>query len=88
MKEEELIINTNAYKLIGDKCHLSERTVRTAFSKKPITWQTAMALCRALRFDTTNCFVIKEDNRGRGKKKAAKEPPKKQKKITHLKAKQ
>ena len=30
---------TNVYKLIGDKCNLSEKTVRTAFSKKPVTWQ-------------------------------------------------
>lgn len=68
MKNEEIIIQTNAYKLIGDKCRLSERTVRTAFSKKPITWQTAQTLCRVLGFDTANCFVIKTDNRGRNKK--------------------
>lgn len=68
MKKEPLIIDTNAYKLIGDKCHLSEKTVRNAFSKKPITFQTAMMLCRVLEFDTSNCFVIKTDNRGRSKK--------------------
>lgn len=70
--KEEIIINTNAYKLIGDRCHLSERTVRAAFSKKPITWQTAMALCHALDFDTSNCFVIKSDKRGRKKRKSGK----------------
>ena len=62
-------ISTNAYKLIGDKCRLSERTVRTAFSKKPITYQTARLLARTLDFDTTNCFTIKTDNRGKKKKK-------------------
>ena len=72
MKQQDLIIDTNAYKLIGDKCHLSERTVRNAFSKKPVTYQTALALCRALDFDTTNCFVIKSDQRGRNKKKGGK----------------
>ena len=70
----EEIINTNAYKLIGDKCRLSEKTVRAAFSKKPITWQTARMLARALDFDTTNCFTIKADHRGRNKKKAASLP--------------
>lgn len=61
-------ISTNAYKLIGDKCRLSEKTVRTAFAKKPITYQTALLLCRALDLDTVNCFRIKTDNRGRNKK--------------------
>lgn len=62
-------ITTNAYKLIGDKCRLSERTVRNAFSRKPITYQTALLLARVLEFDTINCFVIKTDLRGRNKKR-------------------
>ena len=70
--QKEIIISTNAYKLIGDRCRLSERTVRTAFSRKPITFQTALALARVLDFDTVNCFVIKTDNRGRNKKAAPK----------------
>lgn len=58
---------TNAYKLIGDRCRLSERTVRDAFSKKPVTMQTALRLCRLLEFDTVNCFTIKPDQRGKNK---------------------
>ena len=64
-------IDTNVYKLIGDKCRLSERTIRTAFSKKPITYQTALQIAKALDLATTDCFVIKTDKRGRNKKKKA-----------------
>lgn len=75
MNEE---ININAYKLIGDKCRLSEKTVRTAFARRPITYQTACKLVRALDLATIDCFRIKTDNRGRnrGRKKAASLPPK------------
>lgn len=65
MVEEEA---TNAFKLIGDKCRLSEKTVRSAFSKKPVTWQTACKICNAIDLPTTACFRIKSDNRGRNKK--------------------
>lgn len=64
-------LRVNVYKLIGDKCRLSEKTVRTAFSRKPVTWQTARLLARALDIDTVDCFVIKTDHRGRRKKKSA-----------------
>lgn len=62
---------TNAFRLIGDKCNLSEKTVRSAFSRKPITWQTACRLRNALSLPTTDCFRIKDDNRGRNKKAAS-----------------
>lgn len=59
----------NAYKLIGDKCRLSEKTVRNAFAKKPVTLHTASLLSHALGFDTVMCFTIKQDNRGKKKSK-------------------
>lgn len=64
-------IRVNVYKLIGDKCRLSEKTVRTAFSRKAVTYQTARLLANALDIDTVDCFVIKTDHRGRNKKKPA-----------------
>ena len=57
----------NAYLGIADRCRLSERTVRNAFARKPITWQTAAIIAKALKIDLTH-FRIKEDNRGRNKK--------------------
>lgn len=68
----EEVISTNAYKLIGDQCRLSERTVRDAFARKPVTYPTALRLSRCLGFDTTNCFIIKKDNRGLNKSKRRK----------------
>lgn len=64
MESDEQI---NAYKLIGDKCNLSEKTVRTAFARKPVTWQTACKLRKALNLATAACFKIKSDNRGKKK---------------------
>lgn len=60
----------NAYKLIGDKCRLSERTVRNAFSGIPVTWQTAQTLAHAAGIPVCG-FRIKDDMRGRNKKNAA-----------------
>lgn len=57
----------NPYMAIGDKCHLSERTVRTAFARKPVTWQTARKIAKACNIDLAN-FAIKPDNRGRKKR--------------------
>lgn len=65
-------LETNAYRLIGDMCRLSEKTVRNAFSRKPVTWQTACTIVKHLNLPTTACFRIKPDNRGRNKKKTAK----------------
>ena len=59
----------NPYKGVGDKCRLSERTVRYAFSGKPVTWHTANKLALAIGIPI-QFFRIKEDNRGRNKKKA------------------
>lgn len=59
----------NPYMGIGDKCRLSERTIRNAFARKPITWQTARIISNVLHIDMGH-FRIKEDNRGRNKKAA------------------
>ena len=61
-------LETIAYRLIGDMCNLSEKTIRNAFARKPVTWQTACKICRHLNLATTHCFKIKPDNRGRNKK--------------------
>ena len=57
----------NPYMGIGDKCRLSERTIRNAFARKPVTWQTAKTIANVLHIDMGH-FRIKEDNRGRNKK--------------------
>ena len=54
----------NPYMGIGDRCRLSEKTIRNAFSRKPITWQTARIIANALQIDMVH-FRIKQDNRGR-----------------------
>lgn len=57
----------NPFQGIGDRCRLSERTVRNAFSRKPVTWHTARIIAQALKIDLGH-FRIKEDERGRNKK--------------------
>lgn len=57
----------NPFQGIADRCRLSERTVRKAFSRQPITWQTALKLSKALQIDLGH-FRIKVDNRGKNKK--------------------
>lgn len=57
----------NPYRGIADKCRLSERTVRSAFAKRPVTWETARRIARACGIDLRE-FRIKVDNRGRNKK--------------------
>ena len=71
-KEEpqELDRPRNPYTGIADRCRLSERTIRNAFARKPITWQTAGIIAKVLGIDMRH-FRIKEDNRGRNKKKTA-----------------
>lgn len=66
---KKLDTGRNPYKGIADKCRLSERTVRTAFSKKPVTWQTARKIALAIGIDMGE-FSIKADNRGRKKQKS------------------
>lgn len=56
----------NPYRGIADKCRLSERTVRSAFAKKPVTWDTARKIAVACGIDMRE-FRIKEDNRGRNR---------------------
>ena len=58
----------NPYRGIADKCRLSERTVRSAFAKKPVTWETARRIALAVGIDMRE-FRIKADNRGRKNKK-------------------
>lgn len=58
----------NPFQGVGDRCRLSERTVRDAFARKPITWQTAQTLSRILMIPM-GCFRIKEDQRGMNKRK-------------------
>lgn len=57
----------NPFRGIADRCRLSERTVRNAFSRKPVTWDTARKVAQACGIDMRE-FRIKEDNRGRNKK--------------------
>ena len=57
----------NPFRGIADKCRLSERTVRSAFSRKPVTWQTARKIALAIGIDMRE-FAIKPDNRGRKNK--------------------
>ena len=58
------------YRAIGDKCRLSERTIRTAFSGKPVTWQTACRIANAVGIDIRE-FRVKDDRRGRRAKRDA-----------------
>ena len=67
MKSLESINTRNLYLAIADKCNLGERTVRNAFAMKPVTYQTAAKLARALGVDLRE-FRIKADNRGRKRK--------------------
>lgn len=69
MKDDEYTRPPNPYKLLGDACRLSERTIRSAFARKPITWQTACIIARHARIPVAG-FRIKDDLRGckKGKK--------------------
>ena len=59
----------NAYQGVGDRCRLSERTVRDAFNGRPITYGTAMTLASVLEIPV-QCFRIKADRRGLRKHKS------------------
>ena len=54
----------NAYKFLGDLCRLSERTIRSAFARKPVTYTTACNIYRHTGIPVW-CFRVKDDNRGR-----------------------
>ena len=67
--EKKIVRNTrNLFLAIADKCGLSERTIRSAFGNKPVTWQTAVKIAKALDVDLRE-IRIKADNRGRRQKK-------------------
>ena len=57
----------NAYAYIASLSGLSERTIRKAFKREPITWQTAVKIRKHTGIPT-RCFRCIEDNRGRSKK--------------------
>lgn len=57
----------NPYTAIADNCNLSERTIRDAFARKPVTRQTACIISKHTNIDIIH-FRIKMDNRGRNKK--------------------
>ena len=59
----------NPFRAIGDKCRLSERTIRNAFSKQAIPYNTACKIAHAAGGIPIGAFRIKEDRRG--KKKSA-----------------
>lgn len=61
--DDELTI-INAYKILADRCGLSEKTIRTAFSRRPIVYQTACRIARNLNIPV-QAFRIKDDRRGR-----------------------
>ena len=54
------------WKLLADRCGLSEVTLRNAFARKPITWQTACRIAKNLEIQAAS-FRIKPDRRGRKK---------------------
>ena len=58
----------NAYQYIADLTGLSERTIRKAFKREPITWQTACKISKHTGFPT-RVFRCIEDTRGMNKKK-------------------
>ncbi len=82
-EERKFIISP--YRMIADRCGISEVTLRRAMARKPITYQTAARIAHRLGIDPV-CFRIKEDRRGRRHAAAAiagsgddtkKRPPKK-----------
>ena len=56
----------NPYTGIADLCRLSERTIRSAFQRKPVTLQTALKIAKAIGIDIIH-FRIKVDRRGQKK---------------------
>jgi hypothetical protein len=52
------------FKGMGDQIRLSEMTIRTAMSRKPVTYQTAASIGNKFSIPI-ECFRIKVDNRGK-----------------------
>ena len=63
MYDEELTV-LNPYKCLADKCGLHENTIRNAFARKPIIYQTACRIAKRLEIPV-QAFRIKADRRGR-----------------------
>lgn len=59
------------YLYIADATGLSERTIRNAFKREPITIATAIKISKATNIPT-RCFRCIEDHRGRPPKKSRK----------------
>ena len=57
----------NAFQIIGDECRLSEKTIRIAFARKPITLQTANKIYKHWGIPL-QAFRIKRDTRGQRKR--------------------
>ena len=57
----------NPYKGIADLCGLSDITIRKAFARKPITYQTACRIANRIKIPV-ECFRIKADTRGMKKR--------------------
>lgn len=62
MSDENFSINP--YKILADKCRLHENTIRNAFARKPVTYQTACRIAKNLGIPV-EAFRIKDDRRGR-----------------------
>lgn len=58
----------NPYLYIANACNLSERTIRNAFNRQPITYGTAAKIAKNFNIPV-RCFRCIEDRRGRPKKK-------------------
>jgi hypothetical protein len=54
------------YQALADKAGVSERTMRKAMAREPITYQTASKIAKALSIPMF-CFRCMEDMRGRNK---------------------
>lgn len=70
------LIPQNAYLYIADVCGLSERTIRNAFTRKPITWATAARIHKHFGIPA-RCFRCIEDRRGRPTQSTRRKRPKK-----------
>jgi hypothetical protein len=62
----EDILTQNPYLYIADVCGLSERTIRNAFNRHPITFGTAAKIAKNFNIPA-RCFRCIEDRRGRPK---------------------
>lgn len=66
LPERDPFLRPGPYAALADRIGLSERTIRKAFGRDPITYQTACRIAKALQIDPF-CFRCIEDHRGRKK---------------------